>query len=70
MARAFDVALGRPGYRTPIGTFHIYYKRKPAGGALGACAMRCSVLVGASRKIRSSPAAARSAENCSHSSGG
>jgi lipoprotein-anchoring transpeptidase ErfK/SrfK len=39
MIRRFDVALGRPGYRTPLGYFHIYGKRKPAGGALGACAM-------------------------------
>jgi len=39
LVRAFDVALGRPGYRTPPGTFRIYGKRKPAGGALGACAM-------------------------------
>ena len=39
MVRAFDVALGRPGFRTPLGTFHIYGKRKPAGGALGSCAM-------------------------------
>ncbi len=39
LVRAFDVALGRPGYRTPLGYFHIYGKRKPAGGALGACAM-------------------------------
>jgi lipoprotein-anchoring transpeptidase ErfK/SrfK len=39
VARSFDVALGRPGYRTPLGTFHIYYKRRPAGGALGSCAM-------------------------------
>jgi lipoprotein-anchoring transpeptidase ErfK/SrfK len=37
--RIFNVALGRPGYRTPIGRFHIYSKRRPAGGALGACAM-------------------------------
>jgi hypothetical protein len=37
--RTFDVALGRPGYRTPIGRFHIYGKRRPGGGALGACAM-------------------------------
>lgn len=37
--RTFNVALGRPGYRTPIGRFHIYAKRRPAGGALGACAM-------------------------------
>jgi hypothetical protein len=37
--RAFDVALGRPGYATPIGLFRVYAKRKPAGGALGACAM-------------------------------
>ena len=39
LVRAFIVALGRPGYRTPLGYFHIYGKRKPAGGALGACAM-------------------------------
>jgi lipoprotein-anchoring transpeptidase ErfK/SrfK len=39
MVRDFTVALGRPGYRTPIGTFRIFGKRKPAGGALGACAM-------------------------------
>jgi lipoprotein-anchoring transpeptidase ErfK/SrfK len=39
LVRAFDVALGRPGYRTPLGFFHIYGKRKPAGGPLGACAM-------------------------------
>ena len=39
VVRAFDVALGRPGFRTPLGTFHIYGKRKPAGGALGSCAM-------------------------------
>ena len=39
LVRRFDVALGRPGYRTPLGYFHIYGKRKPAGGALGACAM-------------------------------
>ncbi len=39
VVRAFDVALGRPGFRTPLGTFHVYGKRKPAGGALGACAM-------------------------------
>ena len=37
--RTFDVALGRPGYRTPVGRFRIYGKRRPAGGALGACAM-------------------------------
>jgi lipoprotein-anchoring transpeptidase ErfK/SrfK len=37
--RTFHVALGRPGYRTPIGRFRIYGKRRPAGGALGACAM-------------------------------
>ena len=29
--RAFTVALGRPGYRTPIGRFHIYGKRRPVG---------------------------------------
>jgi lipoprotein-anchoring transpeptidase ErfK/SrfK len=39
LVRGFDVALGRPGYRTPLGLFRIYGKRKPAGGALGACAM-------------------------------
>lgn len=39
LVRGFDVALGRPGYRTPLGLFHVYGKRKPAGGALGACAM-------------------------------
>ena len=39
LVRRFDVALGRPGYRTPLGLFRIYGKRKPAGGALGACAM-------------------------------
>ena len=39
LVRRFDVALGRPGYRTPLGYFKIYGKRKPAGGALGACAM-------------------------------
>jgi hypothetical protein len=39
LVRGFDVALGRPGYRTPLGYFHIYGKRKPAGGPLGACAM-------------------------------
>ena len=39
LVRSFDVALGRPGYRTPLGYFHIYGKRKPAGGPLGACAM-------------------------------
>ena len=39
LVRAFDVALGRPGYRTPLGTFRIFGKRRPAGGALGACAM-------------------------------
>ncbi len=39
MLRSFRVALGRPGYRTPIGTYAIYYKRRPGGGALGSCAM-------------------------------
>jgi len=40
LVRRFDVALGRPGFPTPTGTFHIYYKRKPGGvSALGACAM-------------------------------
>jgi lipoprotein-anchoring transpeptidase ErfK/SrfK len=39
LVRGFNVALGRPGYRTPLGYYRIYGKRKPAGGALGACAM-------------------------------
>ena len=39
MVRWFTVALGRPGYRTPLGTFRIFGKRKPGGGALGSCAM-------------------------------
>ena len=39
LIRRFDVALGRPGFPTPIGTFHVYGKRKPAGGPEGACAM-------------------------------
>lgn len=39
LVRRFDVALGRSGYRTPLGLFRVYGKRKPAGGALGACAM-------------------------------
>jgi hypothetical protein len=39
LVRGFDVALGKPGWRTPLGLFRIYGKRKPASGALGACAM-------------------------------
>jgi len=39
LVRGFDVALGKAGYRTPLGLFRIYGKRKPAAGALGACAM-------------------------------
>jgi len=39
LIRAFNVALGRPGYRTPLGYYRVYGKRKPAGGALGSCAM-------------------------------
>ena len=39
LVRRFKVALGRPGYRTPLGYFRIYGKRRPAGGALGSCAM-------------------------------
>jgi len=39
LVRSFDVALGRPGYRTPLGIFKIRAKRRPAGGALGSCAM-------------------------------
>jgi lipoprotein-anchoring transpeptidase ErfK/SrfK len=37
--RTFTVALGRPGYRTPLGRFRIYAKRRHPGGALGACVM-------------------------------
>jgi len=37
--RTFTVALGRPGYRTPLGSFHIYAKRPHLGGASGACVM-------------------------------
>jgi len=39
LVRAFDVALGRPGYRTPLGHFGIRAKRRPGGGALGSCVM-------------------------------
>lgn len=39
LVRSFEVAFGRPGFRTPIGTFAIYHKRRPGGGALGSCAM-------------------------------
>jgi len=39
MVRAFNVALGRPGFHTPLGHFHILAKRKPGGGPLGSCAM-------------------------------
>jgi len=39
MVRAFNVALGRPEFPTPIGTFHIYGKRRPGGGALGSSVM-------------------------------
>ena len=39
IVRAFNVALGRPGFPTPIGRFHIYAKRRHPGGALGACVM-------------------------------
>jgi lipoprotein-anchoring transpeptidase ErfK/SrfK len=39
IVRAFNVALGRPGFPTPIGRFHIYAKRRYPGGALGACVM-------------------------------
>ena len=39
LVRRFDVALGRPGLRTPLGYYHIYGKRIPGGGALGACVM-------------------------------
>lgn len=39
LVRDFAVALGRPGYRTPLGHYRIWAKRRPAGGALGSCAM-------------------------------
>jgi lipoprotein-anchoring transpeptidase ErfK/SrfK len=39
LVRGFRVALGKPGYPTPIGRYHITWKRRPAGGALGSCAM-------------------------------
>jgi lipoprotein-anchoring transpeptidase ErfK/SrfK len=39
LRRSFNVALGRPGYPTPIGYFRIRAKRRPGGGALGACVM-------------------------------
>lgn len=39
LVRSFDVALGRPGYRTPLGFFRVYGRRKPASGALGAAAI-------------------------------
>lgn len=40
MVRSFRVALGRPGYPTPIGLYSIYHKRRPGGGAaMGSCAM-------------------------------
>ena len=39
MVRRFNVALGRPGYPTPIGYFKIWGKRRPGGGALGSCIM-------------------------------
>lgn len=39
LVRRFDVALGRPGYPTPLGLFRIRAKRKPGGGALGSCVM-------------------------------
>jgi len=39
LVRRFTVALGRPGFPTPLGTFHIYGKREPGGGPLGACVM-------------------------------
>jgi len=39
MKRSFRVALGRPGFPTPIGLFKIWGKHRPGGGALGACIM-------------------------------
>ncbi|MEZ5125950.1 MAG: L,D-transpeptidase [Thermoleophilia bacterium] len=39
LVRTFIVALGRPGYPTPLGKFTIYHKRRPGGGALGSCVM-------------------------------
>ena len=39
LRRSFNVALGRPGYPTPIGFFRIYGKHRPGGGPLGACIM-------------------------------
>jgi lipoprotein-anchoring transpeptidase ErfK/SrfK len=39
MVRVFNVALGRPGFPTPIGRFAVYAKRRHPGGALGACVM-------------------------------
>lgn len=39
LVRGFRVALGKPGYPTPIGRYHITWKRRPAGRALGSCAM-------------------------------
>jgi lipoprotein-anchoring transpeptidase ErfK/SrfK len=37
--RTFRVALGRPGYPTPIGLYRIYHKALWPGGALGARVM-------------------------------
>ena len=39
LVRSFKVALGRPGYPTPLGRFRIRHKRRPGGGPLGACVM-------------------------------
>ena len=40
LVRSFKVALGKPGYPTPLGLYSIYHKRKPGGGAaLGSCVM-------------------------------
>lgn len=39
LRRSFNVALGRPGYPTPLGHFWIWGKIRPAGGAMGSCAM-------------------------------
>jgi hypothetical protein len=39
LVRSFAVALGRPGFRTPLGYYKIRAKRRPAYGALGSCAM-------------------------------
>lgn len=39
LVRSFRVALGRPGYPTPLGYFVMRAKVRPGGGALGSCVM-------------------------------